>query len=79
MPMPIDLKITYSDGTAENFYIPLQMMLGKKPTTATNLPYWGWGNPNYTFSTKKQVKKVEIDTTHLMADVDRANNIFEVK
>lgn len=79
MPMPIDLKVTYTDGTSESFYIPLQMMLGKKPTTATNLPYWGWGNPNYTFSTKKQIKKVEIDAAHLMADVDRSNNIFETK
>ncbi len=75
MPMPIDLKVTYTDGSSENFYIPLQMMLGKKPTSATILSDWGWANPNYTFSVKRSVKKVEIDPSLYMADVDRSNNI----
>jgi len=79
MPMPVDLKVTYADGTSEDFYIPLEMMLGKKSTSAKVLPYWGWGNPEFTFTAKKSVEKVEIDTRHLMADVDRSNNIFEVK
>ena len=79
MPMPIDLKVTYADGTFEEFYIPLEMMLGKKPTSAKVLPYWGWGNPEFTFAAKKTIKKVEIDPSHLMADADRSNNIFEVK
>ncbi len=78
MPMPIDLKVTYTDGTTENFYIPLQMMLGKKPGSEKVLAYWPWGNPNYTFTASKSVKKVEIDTSLLMADIDRANNIFEI-
>ncbi|MEN8125624.1 MAG: M1 family metallopeptidase [Bacteroidota bacterium] len=77
MPMPIDIKITYSDGSIENFYIPLEMMLGSKPTNATILPNWGWANPNYTFSVKKLVKKVEIDPSLYMADIDRSNNIFK--
>lgn len=75
MPMPIDLKVTYTDGSSENFYIPLQMMLGKKPTSATILSDWGWANPNYTFSVKRSVKKVEIDPSLYMADVDRSNNV----
>ena len=79
MPMPVDLTITYADGSTEIFYIPLQMMLGKKPFTAKVLPYWSWGNPTYTFSTSKKIKKVEIDTSLLMADIDRTNNLFEVE
>ena len=31
MGMPIDLDVTYKDGTKEQFYIPLQMMRGEKP------------------------------------------------
>ena len=31
MPMPIDISITYEDGSIENFYIPLQMMRADKP------------------------------------------------
>jgi len=79
MPMPVDLKVTYIDGTSEDFYVPLEMMLGKKQTSAKVLPYWGWGNPEFTFTANKSVKKVEIDPSHLMADVDRNNNVFEVK
>jgi len=79
MPMPIDLKVTYTDGSYESFYIPLQMMLGKKPMQTTALPYWEWANPNFTFTTSKVIKKVEIDPSLLMADVDRSNNTFEVK
>ncbi len=79
MPMPIDLKVTYKDGSIENFYIPLQMMLGRKPTKATILSNWPWGNPNFTFTVKKTIQKVEIDPSLLMADIDRTNNIFEVK
>jgi len=79
MPMPIDVKITYTDGSSEDFYIPLQMMLGKKPTLANTLPYWGWANQEFTFTANKTVKKVEIDTSLLMADIDRSNNVYEVK
>ncbi|MDH3323427.1 MAG: M1 family metallopeptidase [Flavobacteriaceae bacterium] len=79
MPMPIDLTVTYTDGSTENYYIPLQMMLGKKPTSATTLSFWAWGNPTYAFTANKKVKKVTIDSSLLMADVNRANNIFEAK
>ncbi len=78
MPMPIDLTVTYIDGSIEKFYIPLQMMLGKKPTQATVLSYWAWGNPNFTFVGKKPIKRVEIDPSLLMADIDRVNNVFEI-
>jgi len=78
MPMPIDIKVTYVDGSTEDFYIPLRMLLGQKPTTATIINDWSWVQPTYTFTTSKIVKSVEIDTSKLMADVDRSNNVFEV-
>ena len=31
MPMPIDLYVEYTDGSAETFYVPLRMMFGEKP------------------------------------------------
>jgi hypothetical protein len=79
MPMPIDLTITYTDGSKEDFYIPLRMMLGEKPTSATTLKSWAWGFPTYTFSTSKNIKSVEIDPSKLMADIDRGNNIFNTQ
>jgi hypothetical protein len=78
MPMPIDLKVIYTDGSTENFYIPLRMMYGTKPTSATLINDWAWVQPNYTFKTSKAIKSVEIDPLQQMADIDRSNNTFEV-
>jgi hypothetical protein len=77
MPMPVDVSVTYVDGTSEDFNIPLRMMRGEKPTSATILKDWTWAHPTYTFSTLKEIKTVEIDPTQLMADIDRSNNKFE--
>lgn len=74
MPMPIDLTVTYTNGETEDFYIPLQMMRGEKPTTATVINDWAWAYPTYTFTTKKTVKSVEIDPKNLMADINKGNN-----
>jgi len=74
MPMPIDLTITYDDGTTEDLYIPLQMMRGEKPTTATILSDWAWAYPTYTFTASKPVAKVQIDPKEGMADINKENN-----
>ncbi len=74
MPMPIDVTVTYTDGTTEDFYIPLRMMFGGKKTSATVLKNWAWAYPNYTFSVKKDVKKIQIDPSNLMADKNKENN-----
>ena len=76
MPMPIDLSVTYTDGSNEAFYIPLQMMRGEKPTSATLISDWAWAMPTYTFEANKTVKSVEIDASQMMADVNRENNTF---
>lgn len=76
MPMPIDVSVSYVDGSTENFYIPLSMMRGEKSTDATLIKNWSWANPTYTFSASKVVKSVEIDPSQLMADIDRENNVF---
>jgi len=79
MPMPIDILVTYTDGSTEDFYIPLQMMRGEKPTSATIIDDWAWAYPTYTFDTKKTVKSVKIDPSQMMADVQSANNAFTVE
>jgi aminopeptidase N len=77
MPMPIDLTVTYQDGSSEDFYIPLQMMRGEKPTTATTIKDWAWAYPTYTFKTSKYISSVEIDSSQMMADIDKTNNKVE--
>jgi len=87
MPMPIDLKVDYADGTSENFYIPLRMMNFIKPNPNPTqkravLEDWAWAQQNYSFTIDKNktaIKKITIDPSGLMADVKAANNVFEVK
>ena len=76
MPMPIDVEVTYTDGTKEAFNIPLRMMRGEKPTKATTIKDWTFAHPTYTFTTPKNVKSVTIDPSKLMADINLDNNSF---
>jgi len=81
MPMPIDVLVTYKDGSKELHYIPLSLMYGEKPAEdavpRTVHPEWRWTHPEYTFQTNRKVseiKSIEIDPTQRMADVNRNNN-----
>ncbi|PWJ44153.1 M1 family metallopeptidase [Sediminitomix flava] len=84
MPMPIDLEVEYTDGSKEIFYIPLRVMRGEKPvendTKRTQLNDWPWTHPSYTLTiptSAKNIKKIEIDPSLRMADIDRSNNSVE--
>ncbi|WP_431167190.1 M1 family metallopeptidase [Tenacibaculum halocynthiae] len=79
MPMPIDVSVTYTDGTKESFNIPLRMMRGEKPTSAKILEDWTFAHPTYSFSTSKNIKSVEIDPSKLMADINQENNVFQTE
>ena len=87
MPMPIDLTVEYTDGTSENFYVPLRMMsfVKENPNSSvkrTVLKDWTWAASNYDFTIakpKSTIKKITIDPSGLMADVKQANNVYEVK
>jgi len=79
MPMPIDVEVEYTDGTKEAFNIPIEMMRGNKPSTATLLKDWGWAYPTYSFEVKKPVKSVIIDKSGYMADVNPLNNTFSAE
>ncbi|WCO01693.1 M1 family metallopeptidase [Psychroserpens ponticola] len=76
MAMPIDVRITYTDGSVEDFYIPLRQMRGEKPTSATLLKDWAWVFPTYSFKTSKKVASVQIDPSSLMADVNSEDNLL---
>jgi len=86
MPMPIDISVTYEDGSVGAFYIPLQMMRADKPNPNPNqewtvLPDWAWANPTYEFVIKndKKIKSITIDASQLMADVNLENNRYKVE
>ena len=80
-PMPVDLAVTYKDGTIEMLHLPMNELLGNKKagTTApyTFLPVWNWVNPTYTFTLDRKISDIEsleIDPGQYMADIDRKNN-----
>lgn len=86
MPMPLDIFISYEDGSVELFYIPLRQMWGEKPNPFSNierttLKDWAWAYPTYTFGIDKgkKVKSIMIDATQRMADVDWDNNLWEAE
>ena len=84
MPMPIDLKVKYADGTEETVYIPLQMMRWNKPAGEDNLnrkiaSRWAWAHPTYELILDKPVAGVIIDDSGLMADINRENNTFSTE
>ena len=85
MIMPLDIMVIYTDGSKEQFYIPLDLMRGEKPNEfpklkRTTLPDWTWTYPRYDFeiqSAKNKIAKIIIDDSHRLADVNRDNNVWD--
>ncbi len=81
MPMPLDILVTFKDGTQELHYIPLNLMFGAKPAE-NNIPRvihdeWLWTHPEYEFTTTRKVyeiKSIEIDPSKRMADLNFRND-----
>lgn len=82
MPMPLDVKITFKDGSSEWHYIPLNLMFGEKenehPGSQRKVwEAWRWTHPTYVITSTKsmdEVVSIEIDPSKRMADVRRKNN-----
>ena len=77
MPMPIDAKVTFADGTTKMVHIPLRMMRWVKPNAESVQEDWPWAMPTYELKMDKEISKVEIDPSQLMADVKRDNNTMQ--
>ena len=87
MPMPIDLQLTFKDGTKELHYIPMNLMYGEKPVEDGAVPRkvyepWKWTHSTYTIETGRKLTDItvaEIDPSLRLADTDRKNNKLELK
>ena len=81
MPMPIDLEVTYKDGSREMIHIPLNETFGtKRGNNLVVAKAWNWVDPNYSLEIShpgKQVARLEIDPGKYMADVNPGDNYFE--
>ena len=85
MPMPLDVVITYVDGSSEQVYLPMVLMRGEKSNEG-GMPErvlteaWPWTNLTKTFTIQKNIntiKSVEIDPSKRMADLRLENNKVE--
>mgnify|MGYP004717405479 FL=1 len=81
--MPLDVLVEYQAGSQELFYIPLREMRGQKPAERyalydgvkrTVLEDWFWTKPTYNIALSKKPKKVTIDPTQRLADVESSDN-----
>ena len=86
MPMPVDVQISFKDGTKEMHYIPLNLMYGIKPaedsTSRKVYGEWRWTHPYFNISTSRaisEIARIEIDPTGRLADVNKKNNVMEMK
>ncbi len=89
-PMPVDLLVTYKDGSKILFYVPMNELMGNKPIEDKTVKRidtepWPWVYPTYTLSLGKkisEIESIEIDPSQRMADINRKNNkmvIQEIK
>jgi hypothetical protein len=87
MPMPLDVKVTFKDGSSEWHYIPMSLMFGEKPAEEGQegrkvYEEWRWTHPTYEITSSRKltdITSVEIDPSFRMADVERKNNRLELK
>ena len=83
MPMPLDVEVSFSDGTKDVYYIPTDLMHGNKKFNSNNVYYmqpWTWASPEYDFVVQgnKKVVKVEIDPSKRLADYNQMDNSIDI-
>jgi hypothetical protein len=81
MPMPVDVQITFKDGSKEIHYIPLDLMYGEKPAEDAIkrkvYPAWRWTDELYIIETDRKLRDIsiaDIDPSQRLADVERKDN-----
>lgn len=81
MPMPVDVQLTFKDGSSELHYVPLDLMYGEKPAedsiTRKVYPAWKWTSETYVIESSHRLGEIsvaEIDPSQRMADTERQNN-----
>lgn len=85
MPMPLDVLVVDTDGNQETYYVPLRMMRGEKENPYPALKRtvkedWAWVSPTYELLIDvpiEHISGISIDPSQLMADVNRANNVWQ--
>ena len=82
IPMPIEVVVSYEDGSSEMYYIPNDLLQGYKSfeNDVYLMEPWNWASTEYEFEVQgnKKVVKVEIDPSKRIADVNQLDNSVEI-
>ncbi len=81
-PMPLDVVVTYEDGTKSMINIPIRLMRGEKGIQNKDMHFiqatdWPWTHPEYELILDypiSEVRSIEIDPSQDMLDTNRDNN-----
>ena len=82
IPMPIEVVVSFEDGSSEMYYIPNDLLYGYKTFNddVYLMEAWNWASTEYEFTVQgnKRVTKVEIDPSKRIADVNQMDNSVEI-
>ena len=82
IPMPIEVVVSYEDGSSDMYYIPNDLLQGYKSfeNDVYLMKPWNWASTEYEFEVQgnKKVVKVEIDPSKRIADVNQMDNSVEI-
>ena len=85
MPMPVEVQLTFKDSTQELHYVPLDLMFAEKKAESSvpriEYPAQKWTHRTILLSSARpltDLKLVEIDPSHRLADVQLQNNRLEL-
>ena len=82
IPMPIEVVVSFEDGSFNTYYIPNDLLHGYKSfkNDVYLMEPWNWASTEYEFEVQgnKKVTRVEIDPSKRIADVNQLDNSVEI-
>lgn len=85
-PMPVEVKVSFTDGKQILYYIPLDLMMGSKQFTDTKrvqpLPAWSWVNPVYQFDIDRklsEISEIRLNPENQLIDINSSNDVISLK
>ena len=83
IPMPIELLVSFEDGSSDLYYIPNDLMHGYKSfkENVYLMEPWKWVSTEYELEVvgSKKITTIEIDPSKRIADVNQLDNFVEIE
>ena len=83
IPMPIELLVSFEDGSSDLYYIPNDLLHGYKSfkENVYLMEPWKWVSTEYELKVvgSKKITTIEIDPSKRIADVNQLDNFVEIE